>query len=651
MFSFLAHSQSFEVDRVRGKAKFVKDGRSLWLKKGLVLEGPGVIVTGQRSYTKISLPKKGKITVGAKSQVAIKEEDPKKPALISILKGRIRAQIYKKKTQEHKLYIQTRSASVGVRGTDFMVIYNDKNHITSNITFSGEVDFHKKSDKDILDSLKEDLDSEGKRNIFDSMELTDLEDQLNGREIVRIKKGEFSGAYPTYDTPIAPTKLSLLQYDALKGNTSEKSKSKNRTAVVYNKVVQRKKFELTNKNLIPEPQGKEVEELLTYNDKVQVSGVSVRPGGVIDLDSGIYVMPPKGSYYDAKSGTYLLPGDYGGIDARSGDYIPPKDVEIDPIQGFVRWEKGVRKQIDKFSKAVTDLLDKYKKVTRVDLSASANYYFSLKSFENYYGEYRNITDSESMTFDFKGFAGRHLYNNKRYLHYIKAGVETILHNRREEPLVQRNDRLVSHYGYEFHRKHRIKGRKASFVLDLDFETVYQDHNNKDQFDFYTESTNLTVSERYATSRRHKTELGVRMSAFQGHEDKNHGNIYKAFWHNTITSNRPYTFQLNFSHSQRQEKKTGDDFSISLAELGATKHDIFRKADLHLFGAFQYHESKKALSIKRARVQQYRLMLSRRKGEYLKFNFFYQYLKQNADGPDKSRSFSQQSFGAGTTFIF
>jgi len=614
------------------------------------LKGPGIIKTGKRSFAKISLAKKGKVTIGAKSKIVIKKENAKKPALISLLRGKLRAKINKKKTGKHKLYIQTRSASVGVRGTDFLLVYNDKNHITSNITFSGEVDFHKKSDETILNSLKEDLDNGSDQALIDSLNTTDVSDQLASRQIVRIKKGEFSGAYPTYDTPIAPTKLSRLQYQVLKKRSDEDAVSKKKSGVVYNKVIQRKKFKLTNKNLIPEPQGEKVEELLTYNDKVVVSGVNVRPGGVIDLKTGIYVMPPKGSHYDRKSGTYLLPSDYGGIDSKSGNYVPPKDVEIDPIEGFVRWEKGVRKQIDKFSKAVTDLLGKYKKVTRVDLDLSANYYYSLKSYENYYGEFRNIVDAESMTFDFKGFAGRHLYNSQNYLHYIKAGIDTILHNRRDEPLVQRNDRLVTHYGYEFHRKHLINNRKARFVIDLDFETIYQDFNNKDQFDFYTERTKVSLFEELNTSRRHRMKLGLGVAGFQGHEDKNHGNIYELYWNNTVKSNRPYTFGLDLAFSSREEKLTGDDFKIYRAYLSAIKHDIFRKTDIHLLGGYEYHDSKKNIAIDVGRVQQYKIELKRRKGEYFKFRAFYRYLKQNAEGPTY-RDFSQQEWGAGTTFIF
>lgn len=614
------------------------------------LKGPGVIATAKRSFVKLDMDGKGRVTVGAKSKIVLKKETPKSPALISLINGKIRAKMKKTSSKKHKLYINTRSASVGVRGTELLVVYNEKNHITSNITLSGEVDFHKKSDESILRSLKEDLDGKSDKALIESLDTTELTDQFEGRKFVRIRKGQFSGAYPTYDTPLAPTKLSKLQYNVLNKNDEEDALSKKKSGVIYNKVQRRKKFKLTNKNLIPEPQGEKTEELITYNDKVVTSGINVRPGGVIDLKTGIYVMPPKGSHYDSKTGTYLLPSDYGGIDSKSGHYVPPKDVEIDPLEGFVKWENGVKKQIDKFSKAVTDLFDKYKKITRVDLSASANYYYSLKSYENYYGEFRNVTDADSMTFDFNGSVGRHVFNNKRYLHYLKAGLDTILHNRRDEPLVQRNDRLVTHYGYEFHRKHKFKKRKASFVVDIDFETTYQDFNNKDQFDFYTESSKLKVYEQFYTSRRHHMKIGSMVAAFQGHEDKNHGNIYEFFWYNTITSNRPYSFNLDLDFRIREEKLTGDDFKIYKAYLGVTRHDIFRKADLHFLAGNEYHDSEKNISIDSSRVQQYKVELQRRKGEYLKFNLFYRYLKNNAEGKEY-RDFSQQEWGIGSTFIF
>ena len=648
-FSLNSYGQSFSIGKMRGEATFSDGINTIALKSAMKLHGPGIVTTKKSSFVRIKIEEQGTLTVGANSRMSIKKEGKRTPALISLLRGKIRAKINKTKTGKHKLLLQTRSASIGVRGTDFLLVYNEKNHITSNITFSGEVDFYKKSDERILESLKEDFDNGNDLALLKSMNTTSVADELSTNKIVRIRKGDFSGAYPTYETPLAPTKISNLQLQILAKEFDVKD-IRSRSGVVYNKVLRRKKFKLTNKNLIPEPQGRKVEELLTYEDKIIVSGLSVRPGGVIDLDTGIYVMPPKGSHYDKSTSTYLMPSDYGGVDSGTGDYVPPKNIEIDPLKGFVRWENGVRKQIDKFSKAVTDLFDKYKNMTRVDFLTDLNYFYSLKSYENYYGEYKHITNANSMTFDAGATAGRHIFNNKRYLHYLKARIDMVLYNRRDEPLVQRNDRLITAYGYEFHRKHIVNKRKTRFVVDAEFETTYQDHRNRDQFDFYTERSRLKIYEEFNLSRRHINQIGMAVSAFQGHTDDNHGNIIEGFWNNSISTNRPYSFELNFLYSSRIEKKNDNHFNISKAEFVVTRKDIFRKTNLSLFSAYEYHDSQKEVDIDHAKVFDSKLELLRSKGEYLKFKLYYRYLNHNSTGL-KNRDFIQQEWGIGSQFIF
>jgi hypothetical protein len=645
-----AFAQDFKVIKLKGKAIFYNGSKKVALKKGKTYQGTGIVKTAKRSFARIRIQDAHNITIAPRSSIAIKYEGRTSPPILSLLKGKFRAQIDKKKTNKHKLYVNTRSAVLGVRGTDFILTYNRKNHITSNITLSGEVDFYKKSDSDILDSLKQELDDSAIRSANSQASSTEISDHLAKNEIVKINKGEFSGAYPTYDTPLPPTKISLNQLRGLKKNR-RLVKRKKGSRVVYSDSSSSKKYKLTNKNLIPEPKDSDLQGEMTKKEKVAMKGVKVRPGGFIDLNTGIYVMPPKGSKYNAKTRRYEMPSDYGGIDSETGNYAPPKNIFVDPLQGFVRITDGVKHQIDAFSKSVTDLFGKYKNLTRVDLSADARYFYSLKSYESYYGELRNVANAESMIFSFAGEAGRHLYNSKRYLHYIKAGLASTVHNRRDEPRVQRNDRLVSHYGYEFHYRHQVTRRKASLMIDLDFETIYQDYRNTDMFEYYSESSNLSLAEKMKVSRYWETTVGWKLSSYQGYVDANHGNIWKVFWHNNFKTTSPIYFHLNGWYSSRDDKEITDKFKISHVDLGITYENIIRRTNLSIYAMNEWQDSLNNRLIDKGLLDIYRVSALHRVGEFLRIHAFYEYLKNDSKGGIENRDFIQQLWGGGAKFLF
>jgi hypothetical protein len=631
-------AQSLQVVKLKGSTSFIKNKQSIPLIKNNIYQGPGEVETGKKSYVILKIEGRDRIIVGPESNFNLFKLNKKSPVLLSLLKGKIRAKVKKGRSGKHKMFLKTRSASLGIRGTDFVLIYNPKNNITSNITLSGQVDFYKKSDDQIINSLKEDLDSDNRAN-HKASEYRFILDDL-AKNSVRVKEGTFSGAFPTYDNALSATKLSPDQLKALKGS-SFTSNSKRK---IIHKSYNNKKFKLTNKNLIPEPKG-------PSNQDKQPLSKGVRPGGVLDLETGIYVMPPEGSRFNERLGVYELPKDYGGVDSVSGGYIPPENIELDPYLGFVSVVGGVKKQIDQFTKGVTKLFQKYKDVTRVDLYADTRYFYSFKSYENYYGELRNISNAESMILDFEGNIGRHLYNNQRYLHYLKGGLQLVWHNRRDEPLVQRNDRLYPIFGYEFHRKHLVLGRKASFVTDLTFETIYQDHNNKDQWDFYSESSNLRIYELFQTSRKHSIKLGAKLTSFQGHIDRDHGNIYEVFLDNKISPNIHYSFDLNIFKRVRLDRVDNNEIDMGQYELGATKHNLFRKTDLQFKYVYNTIHHEKEILIKKAHFNKLKIQLLRRKGEHFKLHAFYEFLDHNSEGGSENRDFIQQLWGAGLKFIF
>lgn len=643
LISFSLQAQVFKVKKMKGKAIYKN---KKWIKTGDKLIAPGIIKTGTKSFVML-VSKQGKLTIGPKSSLYITKSRPQNPTLLQVIKGKIRGHIKKSNNDKYKMYIKTRSASIGIRGTDFLVVYNNKNHITSNLTINGEVDFYKKSDKQILSSLKEDLDKDSHYLNYDEEE-QELRDELEHYNAVQVKKGTFSGAYPTYVSPLSPTRISkkqitILRNDATLGAVKQSGKTHKNKA--------NRRFKITNRNLIPEPIKKVDKKVLMSNKEKSISEHDVRHGGILDTNTGIYIMPPEGANYNKQDQAYEVPEEYGGIDHKTGEYVPPKNIELDPLQGFVQVIDGKKKQIDTFTKSIGKLFDKYKEITRVDLDADARYFYSLKSYEDYYGEITNVSEAESMIFDFEGNIGRHLFNNKRYLHYIKAGLELIYHSRQREPKVQRNDRLISHYGYEFHRKHNLFRRKARFIIDLDFETIYQDFRAREKWDFYTESVNLSIFERFKTSRYHQLELGATISGYQGHANNNHGNIYEYFIKNKILPNIPWEAELNYFFRVRRSKLDGNRFDISNYSFMLRKLEILRKTNLSYYANLFFSRSKKKITYDKGLVYSHKLEVTRRKGEHFKFNAFYNYMRNKAEGIGANQNFIQQLWGVGLKFIF
>ncbi|MCR9205304.1 MAG: FecR family protein, partial [Halobacteriovoraceae bacterium] len=213
-----------KVVLLRGKASYKPPGRKpILLKRGMIIKKNGLLRTGKTSFLRVRFHDGSLLNLGPSSAMAISHEDKGKPKLVELLKGKLRGVINpKQKPQEgfeHKMIINTRSASMGVRGTDFVVVYNEKNHITSNITLKGEVDLHKKSDEDIYESIREQFDEGGVTlNYGQGDRVNAYHQDLTHHSAKRIPVGHFAGAFPSYEKSISPVRVSDHQLSALQKN-------------------------------------------------------------------------------------------------------------------------------------------------------------------------------------------------------------------------------------------------------------------------------------------------------------------------------------------------------------------------------------------------------------------------------------------------
>lgn len=112
-----------------------------------IINNPGLIVTGEKAFIKLFIAKWGnEINIAAKSEMELNFSDSKKYTLVN---GSCRWITSTKKlikeslTNDNKAKgsIFTRSASMGVRGTDFLLISNALLGETEIVLFDGSVEF------------------------------------------------------------------------------------------------------------------------------------------------------------------------------------------------------------------------------------------------------------------------------------------------------------------------------------------------------------------------------------------------------------------------------------------------------------------------------------------------------------------------------
>ncbi|MCO4793052.1 MAG: FecR domain-containing protein [Bacteriovoracaceae bacterium] len=648
------------VIRIRGEAyaRFLKSKKPVRLYKGHKVKGNALVTTKKKSFVKIKFEDGSIISLGPNAKIALSQNNKKKPRLVELLRGKIRGIVDPKskgtKGYKHKMYVSTRSASIGIRGTDFLLIYNEKNKITSNITLKGDVHLYKKKDEEIHESLREELDDKKQIKFGQGNELDNIADHLKHHDTKSIPKGHFSGAYPSYEKSSEPVHISMPQLNALGKNKDLGNKSKGR--------VVRGGYKLAmggdkNSHLVPEPYG---ENQSTKSKRKLKSGV--RHGGHVDLNTGIYIAPPGNARYDKKTGLYAMPEGLGGIDPETGHYVAPEGVKLDPLKGFVvadrnygdRNIKENLKRIQNLTGNFNERLDKalkiFKQISRFDVLAIGNYRYSTNVMENYYGEWTNITNTPSMVWDFKGFTGFQLFHNKRYLFYPKASLFALYHER-ALPEIKRNNTYEGMLGLEFHRKHELFGKKARFIVDLEFRTEYMDWKKRNLFDFYTEDSGIRLSEVFKFNRSHRTEAYYQARAFQGYIDANHGNIHNVGFNHRYMIGPLYDLLAGFEFSQRREKVSNDYFDIWNGYMKAIRKDLFWRTDLTFGYTYQTHESKENIPFDIARFYKLDFQLNKRLNNFWKINALYEYSRQRAKGATLTKSFIQQTWGGGLTMVF
>ncbi|MBI2606510.1 MAG: FecR domain-containing protein [Deltaproteobacteria bacterium] len=333
---------------LKGKAERTSAGaaKAARLKEGAPIFAGDTIATMADAHVKLVLKDESEIVLPSSSKFTVESfsKEEKKPNVLSVFVGSLRAKVTKSASGDTKMLVKTPSATMGVRGTDFQAIYNEKTKMTSLVTFEGSVAMAK------LDSP-----SDATPNKM----LDALRDQS---KTVVVSEGQFSGIAPAQTQPTVPVKISPAQLASIKNATFAAGPPAGAASAaaagapkmmspvppgidaklvtgtleefraMYGKTAGAEAFEPAGPEgafpgaPAPPPEG--------FYDAS--SGRMAPPaGGFIDLNTGLYIPPPPGSAFDPIAGVFVPPPNMGSFNPDSGAYIPPTGFTLDPAKGFV----------------------------------------------------------------------------------------------------------------------------------------------------------------------------------------------------------------------------------------------------------------------------------------------------------------------------
>ena len=298
------------ITKLRGEVTILELGKRDAKKAvlGQTVTKEASILTSEKSFIQITLVDKTQVSLGPSSKIVLDQTPSENIGLISLLKGKIRTEVIKNSetsTEKEKLYVKTRSAAMGVRGTNFETMFNPENNITNLITFRGQVALVKTESEDLHGSLK-------------------------SKEAVLVEKGNFAAISDNLKNATEPVKLSPVQYTGLKLNKDMDEENK----------ISKEEFQAELKNTIKEYEEiskKELSQKKLANHAYDEKNEVLRPvaGGVVDLATGIYVPPTvdKKNYIPALN-IYELKSEKGEV-TETGNYLPPKGTILDAKKGFI----------------------------------------------------------------------------------------------------------------------------------------------------------------------------------------------------------------------------------------------------------------------------------------------------------------------------
>lgn len=351
--AFGADQGAAKVIIARGKVVALINGKPIVVKRGTWLPEGAEVQTEKKSFAKLLFIDKSTMNVGPESQMKIDSFPKKEAGIITLVKGQVRSKVTKNymdmsDKDKSKLFIKTKTAAMGVRGTDFQVSFNPINLATSLVTFEGAVAMAKLMDGN--------LPSRGMQR--------SLEKMVSSPAAVMVRRGQYSGSSPKLKQATIPIKISPVQLETLEKNDTPGMAQEQQGSSVSNKPA--KKFRsvvppgMDSKivandassvdKVMADTVGSGTVKVIEKQVAAEIGPVGATPppegsvnlatgaiaptaGGFVDLGTALYIPPPEGSTFDANAGVYVPPADLGRVDPVTGDFVND-NFDLNPDGGW-----------------------------------------------------------------------------------------------------------------------------------------------------------------------------------------------------------------------------------------------------------------------------------------------------------------------------
>ncbi len=319
-----------KVIRLRGYATLLSPGakNARVVEFGQKIYEDTSILTTAKSFVILEFKDGSKMSIGPNSKVVVMKARSGEPGLVSLLKGKIRNNIQSENNKDVKYIIRTRTAAMGVRGTEFQTSYNADNKATSLVTFKGEVAMARinSSHKELESSnVKVERDINGQpvfetSNKETSTKIEELKKALMSQG-VSVENGQFAGTVAGLESPTKPVVVNPVQMKLLYNNQDLAPKRANEQLanIDFSKIKHKGSAD--------------------SSFDAKTGQFTPRAGGFVDPDTALYIPPTEDSVYDEVRNIYK-PKDVGFVNKSTGDYIPPKGLTLDPRLGFVTNSKN-----------------------------------------------------------------------------------------------------------------------------------------------------------------------------------------------------------------------------------------------------------------------------------------------------------------------
>lgn len=330
IFSSLVEAgEAAKVIRLRGYATQLspgaKDARVVTLGQKIFEDTS--ILTKPKSFVVLEFADGARLSVGPDSKLVVTKARGDGAGIVSLLKGKLRSSITPSSDNDDKYIIRTRTAAMGVRGTDFQTSYNPDNRATSLVTFKGRVAMARldtsvhELEGSHADKVLVSRDEKGEPTVEQAPKTSitrteELYKVLRSKDVVTVENGQYAGAVTGLTRPTEPVVVNPIQLTLMYKNDqlAPKKDGEKLAQIDFSKIKHQ-----------GSPDG-------FYDAKT--GKFAPRAGGFVDPDTALYIPPKEDSVLDPDSNIYI-PKDVGFVNKDTGDYVPPKGLILDPKNGFV----------------------------------------------------------------------------------------------------------------------------------------------------------------------------------------------------------------------------------------------------------------------------------------------------------------------------